>query len=47
MLRAARIFLGPVAPADEVGDGELPVLVPDEALVQRLTLPRRPRATRR
>jgi AcrR family transcriptional regulator len=48
MLRAARIFLGPVAvPADDAAEVEVPVLVPDEAIVQKLTLPKRPRTTRR
>jgi hypothetical protein len=48
MLRAARIFLGPVAaPVNEVSDANLPVLVPDDAVVQQLTVPKRPRATRR
>jgi len=48
MLRAARIFLGPVAvPSDEAPGADLPVLVPDDAIVQKLTLPKRPRTTRR
>lgn len=48
MVRAARIFLGPVAvPAGGASDVELPVLVPDEAIVQKLTAPKRPRTTRR
>jgi AcrR family transcriptional regulator len=48
MLRAARIFLGPVAvPAVDTVGPDLPVLVPDEALVQKLTAPKRPRTARR
>jgi len=48
MLRAARIFLGPVAAlAGDAPDAALPVLVPDDAIVQTLTVPKRPRATRR
>jgi hypothetical protein len=48
MIRAARIFLGPVA-ADPhaVVDANLPVLVPDDALAAKLSLPKRPRTTRR
>jgi AcrR family transcriptional regulator len=48
MLRAARIFLGPVeVPSTDALDADLPVLVPDETIVQKLTLPKRPRTTRR
>jgi AcrR family transcriptional regulator len=48
MLRAARIFLGPVAvPSDASSIAGLPVLVPDEALLNKLTAPKRPRTTRR
>jgi len=48
MLRAARIFLGPVAAlADDSPHAALPVLVPDDAIIQKLSVPKRPRATRR
>lgn len=48
MLRAARIFLGPVAVgAHERSDAQLPVLVPDDALVAKATVSKRSRTTRR
>jgi len=48
MLRAARIFLGPVAvPRGGARDSEPPVLVPDEGIIAKLKVPRRFRPTRR
>jgi AcrR family transcriptional regulator len=48
MLRAARIFLGPVAVGPHAAsDANLPVLVPDDVLVARNQPPKRPRTTRR
>lgn len=48
MIRAARIFLGPVAVQPARGaDGDVIVLVPDEAIVAKLKVPKRFRSTRR
>jgi AcrR family transcriptional regulator len=48
MLRAARIFLHPVAiPEDDAPGAAMPVLVHDDGIVQKGTVPKRPRAKRR
>src|ERR1041385_4472281 len=47
MARAARIFLGPVAVQSGAAPGDLPVLVPEDAVVPKLKVPKRFRSTRR